>query len=148
MLKLVVCFAAAGLVSIAAVGATPELPPLPAPETAAVPTLATTPTPATPLVPTPDSNASPSKSAPPIVLYTNVKVEDRHNIPECAVPIVISIPDPCQPGCCRYIEICALPDCKPVVTTSPSGRKIEYDYGRFEVEIYNRSRYVVVNYDD
>src|SRR5262245_52311577 len=117
MLKLVVCFVAAGLMAVAAVAATPELPPLPATETAAVPT------PATSLVPVPDSSASPSKSAPPIVLYTNVKVEDRDNIPKCAVPIVISIPDPCLPGCCRYIEICALPDCEPVVTTSPSGRK-------------------------
>ena len=51
-------------------------------------------------------------------------------------------------GCCRYIEICVPPDCKPCISTSPSGRKIEYDYGDFEVEIYNRKRYVVVNYDD
>jgi hypothetical protein len=142
MLKFVTSLAAVGLLCAVAVAATPEQPPLPAPETAALPTPAAT------LVPVPDSHASPSASAEPIVLYANVSVEDRDNLPACAVPIVISIPDPCLPGCCRYIEICVPPDCEPRISSSPSGRKIEYDYGRFEVEIYNRSRYVVVNYDN
>lgn len=145
MLKFVTNLAVAlSLVAVAAVAATPEAPPLPTPEAAAL----TVPTPATPLVPVPDSQASPSASLEPIVLYTNVKYEDRDNVPKCAVPIVVSIPDPCMPGCCRYIEICAVPDCEPRVHSSPSGRKIEYDYGAFEVEIYNRSKYVVVNYDN
>jgi hypothetical protein len=142
MLKSVLGLAVASLLAVAASAATPEQPPLPAPETAALPT------PASSLVPVPDAQPSPSVTAEPIVLYSNVKVEDRDNVPQCAVPTVIAIPDPCMPGCCRYIEICALPDCKPSVHTSPSGRKIEYDYGSFEVEIYNRSKYVVVNYDD
>lgn len=142
MLKLATSFVAAALLAAVAVAATPEQPPLPAPETAV------TPTPATPLVPVPDSLASPSASAEPIVLYMNVKYEDRDNVPKCAKPVLIAIPDPCLPGCCRYIEICALPECEPKISTSPSGRKIEYDYGAFEVEIYNRSKYVVVNYDD
>lgn len=144
MMKSALGLAAASLLAVVASAANPELPPLPAPETVAVPT------PATPLVPIPDAEPAPSASlsAEPIYLYTNVKVEDLDNVPKCAVPTVIAIPDPCLPGCVRYIEICALPDCQPRVHTSPSGRKIEYDYGTFEVEIYNRSKYVVVNYDD
>jgi hypothetical protein len=142
MLKSVLGLAAASLLAVAASAATPERPPLPAPETAALPT------PAPSLVPMPDAQSSPSVMAEPIVLYSSVKYEDRDNVPKSAIPTVISIPDPCVPGCCRYIEICALPDCQPRVHTSPSGRKIEYDYGSFEVEIYNRSQYVVVNYDD
>lgn len=141
MIKSVLSIVTLGLLTTV-VAAAPEAPPLPAPD------VATAPTPATPLVPVPDGHATPSISAEPIVLYPNVKVEDRDNIPACAVPIVISIPDRCLPGCCRYIEICVPPDCKPRISTSPSGRKIEYDYGDFEVEIYNRKRYVVVNYDD
>ena len=141
MIKFASCLAAVGLLAVAAYAA-PEPPPLPAPD--AVETA----TPATPLVPVPDGHGTPSASAEPIVLYQNVKVEDRDNIPACAVPIVVAIPDRCNPGCCRYIEICVPPDCEPHISTSPSGRKIEYDYGRFEVEIYNHERYVVVNYDD
>jgi hypothetical protein len=142
MLKSVLGLAAASLLAVAASAATPDQPPLPAPETAALPT------PATPLVPVPDAQASPSVTAEPIVLFSSVKYEDKDNVPKCAVPTVVSIPDPCVPGCCRYIEICALPDCEPRIHTSPSGRKIQYDYGSFEVEIHNRSKVVVVNYDD
>jgi hypothetical protein len=144
MLKSALGLVAASLLAGVASAATPELPPLPAPETAIVPISAP------PLVPVPDAQLSPpvSLTAEPIYLYTNVKVEDLDNVPRGAVPTVIAIPDPCLPGCVRYIEICALPDCQPRVHSSPSGRKIEYDYGTFEVEIYNRSKYVVVNYDD
>src|SRR5688572_24772072 len=112
MLKILACVSAVGLTGFMAVAATPEQPPLPAPETASVPM------PVKPLVPVPDSHASPLKSAEPIVLYTNVKVEDLDNVPGCAISTLISIPDPCLPGCCRYIEICALPDCKPIITMS------------------------------
>lgn len=141
MLKCLTCVAAMGLTAAAAVAA-PEQPPLPVPQTPSVPPATT------PLTPVPDMPATPSAAAEPIVLYTNVKVEDRDNIPRCAVPTIIAIPDPCMPGCCRYIEICVLPDCKPRIKTSPSGRKIQYDFGDFEVEIYNKRDYVVVNYDD
>lgn len=131
------------LALLALAGATfaADEPPLPIPDTPPTPV---TPAPATPIVPVPDS----SSSGAPIVLYDCVKVEDRDNIPECAVPVVISIPDPCNSCCCRYIEVCVIPDCEPRVHTSPSGRKIEYDYGNFEIEIVNRKDYVVVNYDD
>ena len=131
------------LVALAAgVAMAADEPPLPIPDTPPAPA---TPAPATPAVPVPDS---PAISGAPIVLYDCVKVEDRDNIPDCAVPVVISIPDPCMPGCCRYIEVCVIPDCEPRVHSSPSGRKIEYDYGNFEIEIYNHRSFVVVNYDD
>src|SRR5262245_2670551 len=98
MLKLVTNMTVLGLLAAAAMAGAPRQPPLPTPDTALL-----APTPATPLVPVPDSQASPSTSLEPIVLYTNVKYEDRDNVPNCAVPIVVSIPDPCLPGCCRYI---------------------------------------------
>jgi hypothetical protein len=125
------------LLALAGAAVADDQPPLPIPDTP--------PTPATPIVPVPDL---PPVSGEPIVLYDRVEVEDRDNIPRSAVPVVISIPDPCAPGCCRYIEVCVIPDCEPRIHTSPSGRKIEYDYGEFEIEIVNRKDCVVVNYDD
>lgn len=113
-----------------------EEPPLPIPDTP--------PAPATPIIPVPDS---PGYSPEPIVLYTNVEYDDRDEIPRCAVPTVIAIPDPCNPGCCRYIEVCVIPDCEPRVRTSPSGLKIRYYYGDFEIEITNKRRSVEVEYD-
>lgn len=117
-------------------------PPLPIPDVPAVPS--TPPAPSTPIVPVPDH---PGYSAEPIVLYTNVEYDDRDEIPRCAVPTVIAIPDPCNPGCCRYIEVCVIPDCEPRMKTSPSGLKIRYYYGDFEIEITNKRSSVEVEYD-
>ena len=107
-------------------------PPLPIPDTPPAPSALT---------------PVPSYSAQPIVLYTNVKYDDVDEVPRCAVPTVIAIPDPCNPGCCRYIQVCVIPDCVPRVKTSPSGRKIRYYYGDFEIEITNKPNYVEVEYD-
>lgn len=84
----------------------------------------------------------------PIELYACVKVEDRDNIHPCAVPMIVAVADPCNPCCCRYVMICVPPcDC-PEIETSRSGRKVEYDYGEYEVEIKSKKDYVVINYDD
>lgn len=84
----------------------------------------------------------------PIELFACVKVEDRDNIHPCAVPMIVAVADPCNPCCCRYVQICVPPcDC-PKVETSHHGTKVEYDYGEYEVEIKSKKDYVVVNYDD
>jgi hypothetical protein len=85
----------------------------------------------------------------PIELFACVKVEDRDNIHPCAVPMIVAIADPCNPCCCRYVQICVPPcGCPPKIETSRHGTKVEYDYGEYEVEIKSKKDYVVVNYDD
>lgn len=107
-----------------------------------------------PPVPVPD--APPAAEAPahdagpaPIALFPCVKVEDTDNIHPCAVPIIVSVADPCNPCCgCRYVQICVPPDCCPEIKTSRNGRKVEYDYGEYEVDIKSKKDVVVINYDD
>lgn len=86
-----------------------------------------------------------------IELFACVKIEDEDNIHPCAVPMIVAIADPCNECCCRYVMICVPPsdccDC-PEIETSRSGKKIEYDYGEYEIEIKSKDDYVVVNYDD
>lgn len=107
--------------------------------------------------PTPDGGAGAPAAGAPVQLYHCVKYEDLHNIHPCAVPKIVAVPDPCpQPcGCCRpcaprcvYVKIC-VPPCGCVkIKRSKCGRKIKYDYGKYEVEIESRKGYVKVDYDD
>jgi hypothetical protein len=88
----------------------------------------------------------------PIQLFACVKVEDEDNIHPCAVPMIVAVADPCNECSCRYVMICVPPaDCcndGPEIETSRSGRKVEYDYGEYEIEIKSKDDYVVINYDD
>ena len=89
----------------------------------------------------------PTSSA--IHLFACVKVEDEDNIHPCAVPMIVAVADPCNECCCRYVMICVPPCCDcPEIETSRSGRKVEYDYGEYEIEIKSKDNYVVINYDD
>ena len=101
-----------------------------------------------PPVPVPDAAASSASEAEPIALYHCVKVEDRDNIHPCAVSMIVSVADPCNPCCCRFVEICVPPNCCPKISTRRKGTKVEYDFGEYEVDIYSKKNVVVVNYDD
>ena len=84
----------------------------------------------------------------PITLYGNVKYKDRRNIAPCAVPMIVEVPDPCNPCCCVAVQICVPPCGTPCITTSKCGTKVKYDYGKYAVEIATRKNRVVVDYDD
>lgn len=88
-----------------------------------------------------------------IQLYDCVKYKDLDNIHPCAVTKIVAIVDPCQDPCntcgpqCVYVQIC-VPPCECVdVKTSHGGRKVKYDYGKYEVEIKSKNGVVEVDYD-
>jgi hypothetical protein len=92
---------------------------------------------------------------PAIPLYTNVRYEDERKVDNCFVPQIVEIQDPCWKPCgcdctprCVAVQICVPPCCEPKICCSKDGRKVEYDYGKFEVTITTRrSGLVVVDYD-
>lgn len=88
----------------------------------------------------------PSSTIP--CLYPNVRVFDPHKVAHCAVPTIIQVPDPCNPCCCVYIEVC-FPACRcPEVSFGPRGRRIRFDFGVREVVVTSRANGVVaVNYN-
>ena len=73
-----------------------------------------------------------------------VKVEDRHHIHPCAVPMTIRVPvgkvcGPCgeRINVSRDVTICAPPGCHPPkIKRSLFGNKVTYDFGKYEVECF------------
>jgi hypothetical protein len=95
-------------------------------------------------------------SGPAMPLFTCVKVEDPDHIHPCAVPKIVMVPDPCA---CHHPCSCCEPKCVAIKICVPpcgcvehkckhGGRKQEYDYGDYEVEITVKDGYVKVDYDD
>lgn len=96
-----------------------------------------------------------------VQLYPYVKYEDLDNRHPCAVTKIVAVPDPCKrcrhhgrdccqqcgPGCV-YVQICVPPCGCPKVKVKRHGRKIEFDYGDYEVEIESKNGVVEVDYDD
>ncbi len=84
----------------------------------------------------------------PVALYDNVRVRDSRRIHPCAVPMIVCVCDPCRPGCMVNVEICA-PPCECVAVRQRwQGRKVEYDFGDYSVEITGfRSGQILVDYD-
>ena len=75
---------------------------------------------------------APLPADPAFCLYENVRVVHPHQIADCAVPTIIQVPDPCNPCCCVFIEVC-FPTCRcPQVTVGPLGRRMWFDFGRDE----------------
>jgi hypothetical protein len=83
-----------------------------------------------------------------VALYPHVRVVDPYSIAVDAVPTIIQVPDPCDPNCCVYIEVC-FPTCRcPEVSVGPRGRRVWFDFGRREVVITSRANGVIsVNYN-
>lgn len=89
-------------------------------------------------------------------LYHCVEYEDLDNIAPCAVPKIVWVRDPCachdpcsccQPKCVA-VKIC-VPHCGCAkVKVKDHGRKVEYDYGEYKVEIESEDGVVKVDYDD
>jgi len=77
-----------------------------------------------------------------------------HNIHPCAVKKVVSVIDPCfdPRSCCKpkcvKVAIC-VPPCGCVkVRVSHDGRRVKYDYGKYEVRITSRHGKITVDYKD
>ena len=121
---------------------------------------APTPVPEAGIVPPPSSHIMPGAPVAPgtivgnayecvgIPLYRNVRVIQRRNIHPCAVRKVVSVPDPCNPCCCVYIEICVPPCACECVTVNRRGDKVRFDYGRYAVDVTSRRGRLLVDYDD
>ncbi len=104
-----------------------------------------------------DGESAPMPSAgegQTIPLYHCVKYEDLHNIHPCAITKIVLVADPCHDprSCCPpkkvAVQICVPPCGCLEIEHSRRGMKVEYDYGKYEVEIKSRRGVVVVNYDD
>jgi hypothetical protein len=119
--------------------------------------------PAPALAPTPSAEPIPVQGAPvqgtPIALYECVKYKDLCNIAPCAVPLVVTVKDPCAvcDPCnpcaapkCVAVQICVPPcsECPPKITCKRGGEYVKYDYGKYRVEITSRKGVVTVDYDD
>ena len=91
-------------------------------------------------------------AAPGAEIYQNVKYRGTRNIPPCAVPTVIQVPDPCNKNsCCKTcvnVQVC-VPPCDPkCVKVTHDGNKVRYDYGKYAVTVRSIGHHVVVHYED
>ena len=91
-------------------------------------------------------------------VFHRVEYKDLDNIHPRGIPTLVQVPDPCACDC-RHCNACCAPQlvsikiCVPPgpcgrVKVRHGGRRIEYDYGKYEVEIKVRNGYVKVDYDD
>lgn len=86
--------------------------------------------------------------------HYRTRYKDLRNIHPCAVKKVVSIIDPCfdPRSCCKpkcvKVTICVPPCGCAKVRVSRSGRRVKYDYGKYEIKITSRNGKITVDYDD
>jgi hypothetical protein len=102
--------------------------------------------------------AKPDEAKPKGGLFKCVVVKDWDHIAPCAVSKIVCIVDPCwkpsKCGCCApkkprcvQVKIC-VPKCGcPKVKVSKDGRKVSYDYGKYEVELKSKNGKIYIDYD-
>ena len=74
----------------------------------------------------------------------------------CAVPIIVQVlnPSACDHPCnccgprCVAIQICVPPCACKRVKSRWGGRRVEYDYGDYEVDVRVKDGYIEVDYQD
>lgn len=107
--------------------------------------------------PAPAATPVPAGEGAPVALYHCVRYKDECNIAPCAVPMVVTVKDPCDNNCdpccapkCVAVQICVPPcsECPPEVCCKRGGEYVRYDYGKYRVEITSRNGVVTVDYDD
>ena len=123
----------------------------------AVPVPEPYPLPGAPVATMPPADGTPiPQRAVDCELFDCVKYKDLRNIAPCAVPMVVSVKDPCaciDPCDCRAapkcvnVKICVPPCGCPDVKLTRNGNKVKYDYGKYVIEITSRKGIVVVDYD-
>ncbi|HUG90574.1 MAG TPA: hypothetical protein VML55_07065 [Planctomycetaceae bacterium] len=105
-----------------------------------------------PLIPGSAGSLPPS----PIELFRHVKYDDTDEAHPCGVMRLVAVKDPrsCRRACdccvtrLVLVEVCVPPSGSPKVKVSRDGRKVELDYGKYEIEIESKKGYVEVEYDD
>jgi hypothetical protein len=98
----------------------------------------------------------PLPSSAPIEVYRRVEYDDRDDAHPRGVKRLIAVRDPrsCRRACdcCDsrvvFVEICVPPHCEPRVKVSKDGRKIDLDYGEYEIEIESEDDEIEVEYED
>ena len=94
---------------------------------------------------------------PAVALFHRVKYKDLDEMHPCAVPKIIAVKDPCArdhacgccaPPACVYIKICVPPCACEEIDSNRSGTRIEYDYGKYEVDVRVKDGYIEVDYQD
>jgi hypothetical protein len=83
-----------------------------------------------------------------IQLYKKVRVVHARNIAPCAVSKIVSVPDPCDPCKCVFIEICVPPGRCENIEVNPRKNRVVFDYGRYSVQVTERRGTLWVNYQD
>ncbi|MGQ0633527.1 MAG: hypothetical protein ACT4QC_02860 [Planctomycetaceae bacterium] len=129
--------------------------------TLGAPALEPTPMPSTPSSPATNGavpGAQPVPVGEPIELYHCVRYKDECNKAPCAVPMIVTVKDPCAAcdpcnACatkCVAVQICVPPcsECPPQVCCRRGGEYVCYDYGKYRVEVTSRNGVVTVDYDD
>ena len=107
--------------------------------------------------PAPDPVGGPFLHAEPAVeLFKCVKYKDLCEMAPCHVKKVIQVRNPCKRCCtdpeCVNIEICVPETCpcddEPCVLSLFGGRRVRYDYGKYEVDVRVKRGYIEVDYQD
>lgn len=84
---------------------------------------------------------------PVVPLYPTV-VRKQRNIHPCAVQKIVSVPDPCDPCRCVCIAICVPPCACERVSVSRRGDRVNFHYGKYEVDVTARRGKLIVSYED
>jgi hypothetical protein len=104
-------------------------------------------------VPDPQVHVQVLPATAEVALFHCVRYKDERNIHPCAVPMIVSVPDPCPDPCscqrgCVFVKICVPPCGCHEVKCRRNGERLCYDFGKYEVEVTSRRGVVVVDYDD
>lgn len=109
--------------------------------------------------PMPDPGMQPMPaSGAAVPLYHCVRYKDEKHIAPCAVPMIVTVKDPCATcdpcnPCaapqCVAVQICVPPCqcCPPKVTCKKGGERVVYDFGKYRVELVSKKGVVTVDYD-
>lgn len=110
-------------------------------------------------VPMPEPGAAPTPAAEcSAPLFHCVRYKDEDEIAPCAVPMIVTVKDPCAvkdpcnpcaPPKCVAVKIC-VPQCTcpPKVTCKKEGEYVKFDYGKYKVQVTSKKGVVTVEYDN
>ncbi|WP_437226106.1 hypothetical protein SH661x_004410 [Planctomicrobium sp. SH661] len=122
--------------------------PVPTPSSELPPSPGLQPVPAGVVVTEPGCIVCDSSVGGAIPLYRKVRVVHERNIAPCAVSKIVSVPDPCNPCKCVFIEICVPPCACEEVECSTRHNRTVFNYGKYSVKVTERHGTLVVNYQD
>ena len=87
-------------------------------------------------------------------LFHRVKYKDLDEVAPCHTVKIIKVRNPCKRCCtdpdCVNIQICVPETCcdDPRICSIFGGRRVRYDYGKYEVDVRVKRDYIEVDYQD